>query len=181
MTEVAERARERTRAEHPDREQIAAVADNLTALLRTFGRARARLLAAAQHDVEWSAHIILKCLHSEGEMRASALAECLHSDPSTVSRQVAALVKEGLLERRSDPEDGRASLLALTPAADAVLADHDEIRLEHFARVLDGWSETDLRRFAALLRRFTAAYETADTEWVGDRMANRAARRGRNG
>ena len=74
-----------------------------------------------------------RCVHNEGPMRAGALAECLQSDPSTVSRQVAALVKDGLLERRADPADGRASLLVLTAKADAVLAEHDRIRLDYFA------------------------------------------------
>ena len=60
---------------------------------------------------------MLKCLQTEGPLRAGALADCLQSDPSTVSRQVAALVKDGLLERRADPDDGRASLLVLTDAA----------------------------------------------------------------
>lgn len=174
MTRVADPAR----TEGPARADVAAVADNITSLLRTFGRARAQLLAAAQHDVEWSAHMILKVLESEGPMRGSALAECLRSDPSTVSRQVAALVKDGLLERRADPDDGRASLLALTPEADAVLADHEVIRIQHFAHVLDGWSETDLRRFATLLRRFNAAYEDAGSGWVRERVAERSARRG---
>ena len=32
---------------------------------------------------------------------------------SRISRQVAALVKAGLIERQADPEDGRASLLAV--------------------------------------------------------------------
>src|SRR5581483_774589 len=95
---------------------------------------------------------------NDGPMRASALAECLRSDPSTISRQVAALVKDGLLERRADPEDGRASLLVPTPKAQAVLADHDEIRIEHFTRMLSGWSDEDLRSFAELLRRFTNDY-----------------------
>jgi DNA-binding MarR family transcriptional regulator len=174
MTGVAERSRQRIR----NRNEVAEVADNITVLLRAFGKARARMLAAARHDVEWSAHLILKYLQNEGPMRAGELAECLHSDPSTVSRQVAALVKDGLLERRSDPEDGRASLLVLTRKADAVLADHDEIRLEHFATVLDGWTETDLRKFAALLRRFNAAYDNAGADWVSERVAQRAARRG---
>src|SRR5579875_3417002 len=116
-------------ADAPPREQVAKVADSVIELLRSFGRARARMLAAAAHDVEWSAHVLLKCLSSEGSMRAGELAETIHSDPSTVSRQVAALVKEGLLERRADPEDGRASLLVLTPRAHDVLAQHDEIRM----------------------------------------------------
>ena len=157
---------------------VAAVADSVTELLRSFGKARARMLAAAAHDVEWSARVLLKCIASEGPLRASDVAEYLRSDPSTVSRQVAALVKDGLLERRADPADGRASLLALTAKADAVLAEHDQIRMEHFAHVLNGWSETELRRFATLLRRFTEAYDAENGAWIHERIATRSARAG---
>ena len=157
---------------------VAAVADNVVALLRSFGKARARMLAAAAHDLEWSAHLLLKCIASEGQLRASEVAEYLGSDPSTVSRQVAALVKDGLLERRADQADGRASLLVLTSKARAVLAEHDQIRLQHFAEVLDGWSESDLRVFATMLARFTAAYEAQNAEWITERIATRSARTG---
>jgi DNA-binding MarR family transcriptional regulator len=156
--------------------QVAAVADNFVALMRSFSKARARMLAAAEHDVEWSAHMLLKLVQNEGPMRASALSGCLQQDPSTISRQVASLVKDGLLERRADPADGRASLLALTPAADAVLADHEQIRLDYFAKMLDGWSEADLRRFAGLLNRFTEAYEAANNTWIPERDAQRSGR-----
>lgn len=164
-----------------ERPDVVAVADHMSALLRSFGRARSRLLAAAEHDVEWSANLVLKCIAgNDGPMRASALAESLRSDPSTVSRQVAALVKDGLLERRADPADGRASLLALTPKADAVLADHDSIRRQYFAHVLDGWNDTDLRRFATLLARFTSAFESTSNEWMSEQVAARAARGARS-
>ena len=142
------------------REQVSAVADNFVLLMRAFNKARARMIAAAANDVEWSAHVLLKCVSSnDGPVRASSVAEFLQSDPSTVSRQVAALVKDGLLERRSDPADGRASLLALTEKGSAVIANHDEIRLQYFAQLLDGFSDVDLQRFADLLSRFAAAYD----------------------
>lgn len=155
------------------RDDVTAVADTFVELMRSFGRARARMLAAAAHDVEWSAHIVLKCLATEGPMRSSALAECIQSDPSTVSRQVAALVKDGLLERRADPVDGRASLLVPTVEAQAVLAEHDAIRLEHFSRMLDGWTRHDLRTFAVLLKRFTRDFESTNQNWLTERVANR--------
>jgi DNA-binding MarR family transcriptional regulator len=139
------------------------VADNFVALMRSFGRAKARFVAAAEHDVEWSSQIILRHLATNGPMRASALADCLQSDPSTVSRQVAALVKEGLLERRAEPEDGRASILVLTPLADEVIERHEQARLDHFAAMLADWNERDLRRFADLLARFTVDFETASS------------------
>lgn len=158
------------------RPQVAEVADNVIELMRSVSRARARMLAAAEHDVEWSAHVLLKCLQNEGSMRAGSLADCLHSDPSTVSRKVAALVKDGLLERRADPDDGRASLLVLTAKADARLAEHNHIRNEYFGHLLDGWTHDEVRQFAASLARFTEAYDDADNDWIRERVANRAAR-----
>jgi DNA-binding MarR family transcriptional regulator len=142
-----------------------AVAESLATLSRTFSRARAQLLAAAAHDVEWSAQIALKCLATEGPMRASDLAEHTRADPSTVSRQVAGLVREGLIERRADPEDGRASLLVLTAKAADVLKAHDDLRNKHFAAMLADWSERDVRAFARLLGRFTQDFQRATREW----------------
>jgi DNA-binding MarR family transcriptional regulator len=162
----------------PPRPGVADVADHIIALLRSSHRTRARLLAAAAEDEKWSSNMVLKCIANEGPLRASALAEYLKSDPSTVSRQVAGLVKDGLLERRSDPDDGRASLLALTPKADAVVAEHDRVRLAQFAEMLAGWSDADLHRFAAMLSRFTAAYETVNDKWITDRIAARSGRAG---
>jgi DNA-binding MarR family transcriptional regulator len=152
---------------------IAVVADTFVELMRSFQRSRAKLLAAARHDVEWSAHVLLKVLATEGPMRSSMLAERIESDPSTVSRQVAALVKDGLLERRADPEDGRACLLVPTAKADAVLEEHNDIRLQHFRRMLAGWTERDLRRFGGLLQRFTTDFDHANDNWISERVATR--------
>jgi DNA-binding MarR family transcriptional regulator len=167
--------------EAPERAAVAAVADNVISLMRTFNRVRTRMLAAAAHDVEWSSHIVLRAVANEGPIRASGLAECIQSDPSTVSRQVAALVKEGLLERRSDPEDGRASLLVVTDRAQEILAEHDEIRLNHFAHMVEGWSARDLRRFAAMLKQFNVDFErTAEIDSISEKIAARGRSAGRN-
>jgi DNA-binding MarR family transcriptional regulator len=149
----------------PEAAPVAAVADSVVALVRTFTKARARMLAAAATDVEWSAHLLLKQIRTTGPARAASLSDTLRADPSTVSRQVSALVKDGLLERRPDPDDGRASLLALTAKAEALLAEHDQLRMERFAEMLDGWSEADLRRFATMLSQFTDAFESAHGSW----------------
>ena len=160
-----------TASDAPVRPDVAAVADTFVALMRTFVRTRSRLLAAAKHDVEWSAHVLLRALSLEGPMRSSALADRIESDPSTVSRQVAALVRDGLVERRADPEDGRATLLVPTPKADAILREQNQIRLQHFDRMLAHWSASDLRTFGELLQRFTNDYDEANTNWLIDRVA----------
>jgi DNA-binding MarR family transcriptional regulator len=135
------------------------------------------MLAAAAADVEWSAHVVLRQISVDGPMRAATLAEALQSDPSTVSRQVAPLVQRGLLERRADPDDGRASLLVLTDKGHALMAEHDQVRLARFAEMLSGWTDSELSEFAELLARFTTAYETASGTWIQDRVNDRAGAR----
>src|SRR4051794_13995999 len=54
-------------------------------------------------------------LERDGDQRCSALAAQAGVDVSVASRQLATLERSGLVERRPDPQDGRASLLRLTP------------------------------------------------------------------
>jgi DNA-binding MarR family transcriptional regulator len=75
-------------------------------------------------------------------------------DPSTISRAVAALVRDGLVQRTADPADGRASTLALTPHGREVL-DGTTAWYEHqLAEALKAWSTEDLATLSALLERF---------------------------
>jgi DNA-binding MarR family transcriptional regulator len=152
------------------------VADTFIRLMRSFIRMRSQFLAAAQHDVEWSAHVLIAHLAVEGPMRSGALAELVQSDPSTVSRQVAALVRDGFVERRADPEDGRASLLVVTGKGEDVYRDHQKIRYERFQRMMADWSEGDCRTFASLLARFTEGLECGRPDWFPDLDRNSADR-----
>jgi DNA-binding MarR family transcriptional regulator len=138
---------------------VASVTDAFIDLQRTVRRSKARLLAAAGDDVESAAHLLLSAVESEGPMRASALAASVHSDLSTVSRQVAALVGRGLLERRADQRDGRACVLAVTDVGRTAIAEHERARQSFFDEVLAGWSADELRQFGRQLERFTAAYD----------------------
>jgi DNA-binding MarR family transcriptional regulator len=148
---------------------VASVTDSFIDLQRTVRRSKARLLAAAGNDVESATHLLLHTVESEGPMRASALATSVHSDLSTVSRQVAALVSRGLLERRADQSDGRACVLAVTDAGRAAIAEHDRGRQAFFDEVLAGWSADELRQFGRQLDRFTAAYDRVHAARVGAR------------
>jgi DNA-binding MarR family transcriptional regulator len=151
------------------REATAAVTESFIDLQRTVRRAKARLLDAAGNDVESASHALLHTVQSEGPMRASALAASVHSDLSTVSRQVTVLVSRGLLERRADQLDGRASLLAVTDAGLAAIAQHERGRQSFFDDVLTGWSTEELEQFAQQLERFTAAYDQIHTARMNER------------
>ena len=152
----------------PPVEDAAAVADHFIRLNRCFARVKMRFLAAAQHNVEWSSHLLITTLAVEGPMRASALAEHLQADPSTVSRQVATLVKEGLVERRADQDDGRASVLAVTAKGAEVFRDHKRLRNEHYQHMLSGWTGEELQAFAGYLSRFTDRIEDFQPKWLDD-------------
>ena len=75
-------------------------------------------------------------------------------DPSTISRAVAALVRDGLVQRAADPTDGRASTLALTPHGREVLDDTNAWYEDRLAAALKAWSTEDLAALSALLQRF---------------------------
>ena len=112
------------------------------------------LLARADGETDGAAAMLLATLGEQGPLRASALAEAVHSDPSTVSRQSAALVTRGLLERQPDPTDGRASRLALTAAGQEFLSALHARRLAMLGEALRGWEAGEVTAFAAAMHRF---------------------------
>lgn len=102
-----------------------------------------------------SARLLLIPLVRCGPVRQSALAELSHTDPSTISRHVADLVAQGLVQRLPDPADGRASLLAVTAAGAEALEQMRAERDRRAAAVLSGWETEELTAFTAALARFT--------------------------
>ncbi|PPK63567.1 MarR family transcriptional regulator [Actinokineospora auranticolor] len=133
----------------------------LASVLFAFGKQQAAVAARmSKVGVDRSAVVLLKNLYVLGPSRASALAEAIHSDPSTVSRQVAALVKDGLVERRADPEDGRASLLAITDKGTALLERQRAGLALALSRMVRHWDSDDLDAFTTLFERFLADHAT---------------------
>ncbi|MGB3443041.1 MAG: MarR family transcriptional regulator [Actinophytocola sp.] len=109
--------------------------------------------------VDRSTVMLLKTLVHQGPSRSSALAAAVHSDPSTVSRQIAAMVRDGLVERMADPEDGRASVLAATATGKALLEEQRRRLGLVLARVVQQWAPDDVDRFLELLERFVTDHE----------------------
>lgn len=110
--------------------------------------------------VDMAGYHVLVYLNVEGPQRAGELATAFHSDPSTISRQVSGLVKAGLVERKADPGDGRASLLAATADGVRVIDTERRRRAQVIAAVLGGWSADDRAALTALLRRFRDDYQS---------------------
>jgi DNA-binding MarR family transcriptional regulator len=133
---------------------VDALSEQMVRLTRASHAMRVQLAARGDEGIDWAAYTLLFHLVSGGPQRASGLADIACVDPSTVSRQVADLVRAGLVERVPDPEDGRAQQLVATAAGQALYAARRERRVRTFARIVEGWDEQDVRALTELVARF---------------------------
>jgi DNA-binding MarR family transcriptional regulator len=94
-------------------------------------------------------------LFAKGEsLRVTDLAELLGVDTPTVTLKVQQLERGGLVVRQSDPDDGRASRIRLTPAGRRTIERVRRARRAWLERLLQGWDDDDLSDLADLLGRF---------------------------
>ncbi|WP_067900766.1 MarR family winged helix-turn-helix transcriptional regulator [Nocardia vaccinii] len=142
-------------------EAIDVIALQLIRLGRIRERTNAQIAAASGGEIEAASYSIIFRLLYDGPMRSGALAELLYSDASTISRQAAALVKRGLIERRADPADGRASVLAVTDAGRELAAALRQRRNAMLDNVLKDWSDEERTVLGQMMRRFVDDYEQA--------------------
>jgi DNA-binding MarR family transcriptional regulator len=138
--------------------------DRLTAsvaqLVRTGRQVSGRAASGLYGGLPSFGWALLLPLERDGEQRCSALAAQTGVDVSVASRQIAALERAGHVERRPDPQDGRASLLRLTPAGAEAMAATRVLRSEWVLGALAGWDEDDARQLTDLLDRLVSDLET---------------------
>ncbi len=136
------------------------VARELGMLLRALKGLHHTAPTGGAPRVELAAAAVLSSLDDGGRMRPSALADALHLDLSSVSRQVAALEREGWIAREPDPSDSRAALLELTPLGLESLRRSRAGRVEQLLGLLPDWSDEDLAAFASSVHRFRTGLTT---------------------
>jgi DNA-binding MarR family transcriptional regulator len=134
------------------------LAGELMRFARITGRAKG-MLNAGDLGAEFSALLLLFPLLHMGPLRVTDLAEVKQADPSTVSRQVAQLVKAGLARREADPVDGRASRLAVTPDGERACEKLRAARHALLSDALGGWSAEQVVTFADLFHEFNSSVE----------------------
>ncbi len=128
-------------------ESIDAIQREMTAFAR-----RARSQASQIHPgLTLVTYAILDLLRERGGCRGTDLASHFMLDKSTVSRQVTALERLGLVERSTDPEDQRGQIIRPSDAGSALLESVSEQRRLAFLERLGDWPDADLERFAAYL------------------------------
>lgn len=95
----------------------------------------------------------LRVIGNNGPLRPSEVAERLGIVARSATDAVSGLVTAGFVERRTDPADGRAQLLALSPTGLAALARVDEIRAAVARDLFGALPEADRASLAALMDR----------------------------
>jgi DNA-binding MarR family transcriptional regulator len=90
-----------------------------------------------------SAALVLNRINREGPMRLTALAEAEGASQSGMTQLVQRMERQGLLERWSDPDDGRASLVMLGEAGKRFWAARNDVLRQRVAALLPAVSQDD--------------------------------------
>jgi DNA-binding MarR family transcriptional regulator len=152
-----------------------AIGRELGTLIRGAKELHYLLADRGQPVVDPPGFMLLSRIAENGPMRLSALAGCVFLDVSTISRQVQDLEHSGWVARERDPQDGRASLLRLTPAGEAVLETGRDTRRRALRQLLVDWTDEQCQTFAEQLGRFNeaiAAFRTANQPSSDQRQEN---------
>jgi DNA-binding MarR family transcriptional regulator len=126
-------------------------------LIRRIKRVIGERAQGVHPDLQPASYLMLSWLADEGPVRASAMAEHFNIDKGAVSRQLTHLVDLGLITRVSDPDDGRAMLVAASDDAVRRLADVAAHRRKWLDERLGDWSAEELDGFVETLGRYNRA------------------------
>jgi DNA-binding MarR family transcriptional regulator len=107
----------------------------------------------APWDITPSQFRALRVLTRRGVMRLSELSEHLHIAARATTEVVDALEPRGLVERRPDPDDRRATLVALTEHGTSVVDAIRAARGTETQRAFGRLSQTDRAHLARILRK----------------------------
>jgi DNA-binding MarR family transcriptional regulator len=128
-------------------------------LLRLAQAGRRDTLGAEHRLLDRAAYVILRHLDAAGPQNVSALATRLGLDGSTVTRQVSAMQRAGLIVREPDPRDGRATVVRPTAAGLDRVATVRAARTRLYGEILADWPAGDRRQLAELLHRLNESLD----------------------
>ena len=135
-------------------EALHAIEREVGALIRRVRRVIGERARAVHPELQPSAYLILTYLEEQDDVRSSRLVENFGIDKGAVSRHLQHLATLGLVDKTTDPDDGRAALIEATDHAQARLCDTADERRRLWEDHLAAWSTTDLETLGSLLTRF---------------------------
>jgi DNA-binding MarR family transcriptional regulator len=145
-------------------DSVEACATELMALFRGIKKLALVPIPPGVPSLERPALMLLFGLVEHQPIRPSLLADHLHLDLSTVSRQLAALEAQGWVSRERDPDDRRAFLVRISGEGERILRANMAARRQLLGELLTDWTEDDRRDLARLLGQLNSIFQKYDTQ-----------------
>ena len=132
-----------------EKELSSDIAEGIAESLRVGASVMIRHLA---RGTSLTSRNVLAALAVEGPSRLTALATATGIAQPAMTQLVGRLEREGLVVRLIDPEDARATLVAITDAGRALRAELHQSAHERMAKLLDRLSADDQATLALAMR-----------------------------
>ncbi|WP_107659317.1 MarR family winged helix-turn-helix transcriptional regulator [Nocardia suismassiliense] len=124
-------------------------ADELARGMGAVTRASIRLPSAEKHT--FTTLSVLHTLLHRGPMRMTALKVTEQITQPAITQLVGRLERDGLVERRPDPGDGRAVLVQVTEAGAQIVQSRHQERVSRITQLADALSPAERRAISAAL------------------------------
>ncbi|PLT29422.1 MarR family winged helix-turn-helix transcriptional regulator [Peribacillus deserti] len=111
-------------------------------------------------SLDRSEYLVLSELDENGAIAINVLADHLKLNLSTASRQVSVLEGKELIRRYPDPQNGRISLIEITPTGKAILKRVQMARKEVYSEILKKWTDEELQLLQENLSRLNRDFKS---------------------
>jgi len=112
---------------------------------------------------------LMMCLQKTDLKRAAEIAEFFNLAPRTITEAIDGLEREGLVERRPDPEDRRAKHIILTPAGERAIQRTEPLRLAMIEQTFGMLDSDERERMLAYLMKIGSTLDAPAAGLSGDR------------
>ncbi|NTJ41584.1 winged helix-turn-helix transcriptional regulator [Agrobacterium larrymoorei] len=149
--------------EKPVSDEVLHIGHTMTRMRLMIGRRVIGRMAIAKlaPGLELSHIDVLDVVHrAKGAATVGSIAEGMRIDPSRGSRVVADMVSRGLLQREVCQDDGRRSVIGITPLGNSILEEMRSAKLALVSEVVSDWPLEDVAEFARLFDKFIGRFET---------------------
>jgi DNA-binding MarR family transcriptional regulator len=123
--------------------------DDFATVLAKFTRGSIRLPTTEKHS--FTTLSVLHTLVHKGPMRLTTLKDTEQITQPAITQLVSRLERDGLVERRPDPEDRRAVLVQVTPAGARIVRTRHQDRVRQFSQLAEALTAEERRAITAAL------------------------------
>jgi|GEM_PF-475903 len=130
---------------------VQALEYELAFLVRRLEAARRRY----DYGLERAHYLLLLLLDEQDRSSVGALAGKINLDASTVTRQIAAMQRAGLVDKQQNPDDRRGGVITITDKGREAIVRTRQRRMERVEQVFRHWAEADRLEFARLMAHYS--------------------------